>query len=322
MDGGTLRDWLKTERRDWRQIVELLVGVADGLAAAHEAGILHRDIKPENILVARNGYAKLADFGLAKLADSGEGAAVGDVTRTLTEHRTRLGAVIGTIAYMSSEQAAGKPLDQRSDIFSFAVVLYEALAGRRPFAGAGDLELLQNIVYGMPPPLPQEIPVALRGLVEKAVEKNPADRYQSMRDMVVDLRRLARQSLETAAPSAPSRNLRWKWVARAALVLIASIAAWQLRHHVGSHPVRSIAVLPLRNVSNDPDQQYFADGMTDALTTGLAQVGALSVIARTSAIVTREPKRALPRSPASCAWTRWWKARCSAPATACASRPN
>jgi serine/threonine protein kinase len=165
------------------QIVELLVGVADGLAAAHEAGILHRDIKPANILVARNGYAKLADFGLAKLAGGSEG----EITRTSTEHATRPGLAIGTIAYMSPEQAAGKPLDGRSDIFSFGVVLYEMLAAGRP-----------------PQPLPQDIPAALRGLVEKALEKDPADRYQSMRDMVVDLRRLMRPSGETTAPVAPA----------------------------------------------------------------------------------------------------------------------
>jgi serine/threonine-protein kinase len=281
VDGGTLRDWARTEARGWRQIVELLVGVADGLAAAHDAGILHRDVKPENILVAKNGYAKLADFGLAKLAAGSER----DVTRTLTEQGTRPGLAIGTIAYMSPEQAQGKPLDARSDIFSFGVVFYEMLAGRRPFAGSNDLETMQSIVHGTPQPLPQEIPVALRGLLEKALEKDRVHRYQSMRDMVVDLRRLMRQSAETTAPVAPRRAMRWQLVAATVVVvLIAAIAAWKFWPRTSSHQVRSIAVLPLRNLSRDPDQQYFADGMTDALTTGLAQVSALSVIARTSAM--------------------------------------
>jgi eukaryotic-like serine/threonine-protein kinase len=280
VDGGTLRDWARADKRGWRQIVDLLVGVADGLAAAHEAGILHRDIKPENILVARNGYAKLADFGLAKLADGSDG----NGTRTLTEYGTRPGLVIGTIAYMSPEQAAGKPLNARSDIFSFGEVLYEMLAGRRPFSGVNDLEVLQGIIHGTPQPLTQEIPLALRSVVEKALEKDPAERYQSMRDMVVDLRKLARQSAEAVVPVPPSRVLRWKWAAAVALVLILGVAAWRFWPHASSHQVRSIAVLPLRNVSRDPDQQYFADGMTDALTTGLSQVSALSVIARTSAM--------------------------------------
>ena len=132
VDGGTLKDWARQEKRTWKQIVELLTGVADGLAAAHTAGILHRDIKPANILVAKNGYAKLADFGLAKLAKA---PPEGDATQTLTgDHNTRIGAIVGTIAYMSPEQASGRPLDARSDISSFGVVLYELLAGRRPFS--------------------------------------------------------------------------------------------------------------------------------------------------------------------------------------------
>ena len=150
VDGGTLKDWAKAEKRTWREIVELLIGVADCLATAHAAGILHRDIKPDNILITKSGYAKLADFGLAKLA---EDSARDDATRTLTEGRTRPGVVIGTIAYMSPEQASGRPVDARSDIFSFGVVLYELLAGRRPFQGATDLEVLQTIIHGDPQPL-------------------------------------------------------------------------------------------------------------------------------------------------------------------------
>ncbi len=220
VDGGTLKDWAKAGKRTWLQIVELLTGVADGLAAAHSAGILHRDIKPANILVAKNGYAKLADFGLAKLSEIPES----DVTRTLTEVHTRPGMVVGTIAYMSPEQASGKPLDARSDIFSFGVVLYELLAAKRPFAGATELEVLQTIIHGSPAPLSGDFPVALRLAVEKALEKDPADRYQSMRDMVVDLRRLARETPSTV------RAPRWgTWGIAAGLILAAGIAALWFR---------------------------------------------------------------------------------------------
>ena len=128
VDGGTLKQWAAAENRPWRQIVELLAGVADGLAAAHDAGILHRDVKPANILVARNGYAKLADFGLAKLA----GRPDPENTQTLTVGPTMTGEIIGTISYMSPEQATGKALDARSDVFSFGVVLYELLARPAP----------------------------------------------------------------------------------------------------------------------------------------------------------------------------------------------
>jgi eukaryotic-like serine/threonine-protein kinase len=158
VDGGTLDDWARASPRPWRPIVELLVGVADGLAAAHAAGILHCDIKPENILVAKNGYAKLADFGIAKLAEGGDR----DVNPGITGRLTRQGAILGTIAYMSPEQAAGKPLDARSDIFCFGVVLYELFAGKRPFKGPTDLEVSQTLIHGAPEPLGQEIPVGLR----------------------------------------------------------------------------------------------------------------------------------------------------------------
>ena len=199
VDGGTLKDWAQATKRTWRQIIELLTGVADGLAAAHAAGIVHRDIKPENILVAKNGYAKLADFGLAKLWEATDSLAV---TRTLSAGHTRPGMIVGTIAYMSPEQAAGQPVDARSDIFSFGVVLYELLAGRRPFEGATDLERLQALIGGPAPPLAEsslDLPADLRNIVEKALEKDPAERYQTARELVVDLRRSTRVTT-TAKP--------------------------------------------------------------------------------------------------------------------------
>jgi tRNA A-37 threonylcarbamoyl transferase component Bud32/WD40 repeat protein len=207
VDGGTLKTWVKQEPRTWRQIVELLTGVADGLAAAHAAGILHRDIKPENVLVAKNGYAKLADFGLAKVTEGGD------------ETQTRTGIIKGTIAYMSPEQASGKTLDARSDIFSFGVVLYETLAGMRPFGGATGLEVMQNILHGAPEPLGEEVPLPIRMVIDKALEKDPARRYQSMHEMVVDLKRLAHQPV--VARAKPSRA----WIAAAAVVLALAIAA-------------------------------------------------------------------------------------------------
>jgi serine/threonine protein kinase/Tol biopolymer transport system component len=193
VDGGTFRDWC-TEKRTWREILDLLAGVADGLSAAHTAGILHRDIKPANILVAKNGYAKLADFGLAKPAE-----AEPDATRVTAEH-TGPGVVIGTIAYMSPEQASGRPLDARSDIFSFGVVLYEALSGSRPFQGATELEVLKTIIHGAAPPLSGEIPLPVRLIVEKALEKDPGDRYQTMREMFVDMRRALRKDSAELTP--------------------------------------------------------------------------------------------------------------------------
>ncbi len=192
VDGGTLKEWAAQEPRSWRQVVDLLIGVADALATAHQAGILHRDVKPQNVLVAKNGYAKLADFGLAKMSDAVPHEATVAPPETVTHH----GVVVGTVAYMSPEQASGKPLDARCDVFSFGVVLYELLAGRRPFSGVSELEVLQCVIHGNAAPLGPDIPVPLRMIVEKALEKDAADRYQSMRDLVVDLRRVARRRPE------------------------------------------------------------------------------------------------------------------------------
>jgi eukaryotic-like serine/threonine-protein kinase len=191
VDGGTLRSWAAAEKRSPRQIVDVLVGVVDGLATAHGAGIIHRDIKPENILIAKNGYATLADFGLAKLFQP-------DTEHTSTRRETiaptRPGMIAGTIGYMSPEQASGNPVDARSDIFSFGAVLYELFAGQRPFSSKSDLEELQRIIHGTPEPLGGEVPVRLRMVVEKALEKDPAERYQTAREMVIDLRRVSRQT--------------------------------------------------------------------------------------------------------------------------------
>ena len=221
VDGGTLKDWEQATTRTWQQMIELLIGVADGLAAAHAAGIVHRDIKPQNILVAKNGYAKLADFGLAKLWEATDDLAV---TRTRSAGHTRPGMIVGTLAYMSPEQAAGQPLDARSDIFSFGVVLYELLAGRRPFEGVTDLERLQALISRPALPFVEslDVPVGLRNVIEKALEKDPAERYQTARELVVDLRRLTRAPTGSKPGITAAITKRWKVIvpaAAAALVL-------------------------------------------------------------------------------------------------------
>jgi serine/threonine protein kinase len=216
VDGGTLRDWMRSGARTRSEIVELMAGAADGLAAAHEAGILHRDIKPDNILITRSGYAKLTDFGLAKVI--GDGAA-GSSSDTITVGATLPGAVIGTIAYMSPEQAAGRPLDARSDVFSFGVVLYELAAGRRPFGGATDLDTLHAIVHDPVPKLAGDVPPNLQRVIEKALEKEPDRRYQAMRDLVGDLRRLSRHGDE-AVVSAHARAFPWQRVLAAAVAIV------------------------------------------------------------------------------------------------------
>ena len=226
IDGSTLREWARHTQPSTKQIVELLIGIADALATAHEAGILHRDVKPENILVAKNGYAKLVDFGLAKILET---VAVSDAeaaTRTLGP--TRPGMILGTVAYMSPEQAGGRRVDARSDIFSFGVVLYELLGGRRPFGGTSDVDVMHAILHNAPRSLAElraEVPAELRVAVEKALEKDPADRHQSMREMVVDLKRAQRRKTTDLPPPVMQPRPSWKHWAPIMLVAAVSLLA-------------------------------------------------------------------------------------------------
>jgi len=241
VDGGTLKNWIQQQPRTWEDVTHLLTGVADGLATAHQAGILHRDIKPDNILVTSTGYAKLADFGLAKLEDAPPMSA----TRTLTEEQTRQGMIVGTIAYMSPEQASGSVLDARSDMFSFGVVLYEMLAGHRPFRASTNLELLQQVIHAGPAPLAGDIPEPLRALVLKALQKNPAERYSSTRELVTALRAAQRPSGQTVA--APERH-RGPWLAAAGIAAIAVAAGVALLW--SRKPTQQLEYIPLTNFTD------------------------------------------------------------------------
>jgi Tol biopolymer transport system component len=176
-------------------------------------------------LVTESGFAKLADFGLAKLADSPTPSGVALVPSEIT---TRPGVIVGTIAYMSPEQAMGRLVDRRSDIFSFGVLLYELLAGRRPFAGSADFELLHAIIHGTPHPLSEQVPPVLRMAVEKALEKDPGDRYQSMRELVVDLRRCTKAKTADAPPPAKTK-VRHAWLPwSVAAALLTATATWEV----------------------------------------------------------------------------------------------
>jgi eukaryotic-like serine/threonine-protein kinase len=277
VDGGTLRDWAKAEPRTWQQVVDLLVGVADALATAHQAGIIHRDIKPQNILVSTSGYAKLADFGLAKMAEAAH------VTRTVdaASEATRWGTVMGTAGYMSPEQAAGAIVDARSDIFSFGIVLHEMLSGRRPFAAESTAQELQRIINGAPDPLPASAPRRLHLIVEKALRKVPEHRYQTMRELVLDLRHVIRQSGDPA-PTRPRTQVA-KWIAAALGVLLAgALALWFMRDTertvaVDSGNIRSLAVLPLKPLEASKEDDYLGLGLADTIITRIGQIEGMTV---------------------------------------------
>jgi Tol biopolymer transport system component len=232
-----LREWASERAPSWPDALNLLASIADAIAAAHEAGVIHRDIKPDNILVANSGYAKLADFGLAKLFETDEDQA----TRIPTVTRTRPGIVLGTVPYMSPEQVAGLPIDARSDIFSFGVVCYECFAGRRPFSGQSDLELLSAIQLQSAVPLASvrpDLPAPLAAAIHRALEKNPADRYQSMRAMAVDFRRGAHEPI-----AAPRTARDWRVPAVAATIVILALAAGLLLRRSSPSVARGPAAL-------------------------------------------------------------------------------
>jgi serine/threonine protein kinase len=187
VQGRTLRDLIHADRTDLRTLVRYLAQAADGLAKAHAAGLVHRDLKPDNIMVTADGFAKVLDFGLAKLV---EHAPADGATATALGSPTGAGTILGTVGYMSPEQVQGKAVDHRSDIFSFGCVLYEAATGRRPFQGDSDSEMLASILRDAPAPIEDvnpAVPGELRRLIRRALAKSADRRLQSMKDVALEL---------------------------------------------------------------------------------------------------------------------------------------
>lgn len=205
VDGETLREKIHGGRRDLRSLLRYLAQAADGLAKAHSAGIVHRDLKPDNIMVTRDGFAKVLDFGLAKLVERGDPLSESVATAVKEDH-TREGTVLGTVGYMAPEQVAGKAVDARADIFSFGCILYEAICGERPFRGESDVDVMHKILHDEPRSISElspSAPVELKRIVRRCLAKNPDERYQSMKDLALELRDLA-DEFPSLTPSSPS----------------------------------------------------------------------------------------------------------------------
>ena len=296
--GKTLEELIGRKGLKLNETLNYSLQIADALVKAHAAGIVHRDLKPANVMVTGDGLVKVLDFGLAKLTEP-----IGPEAETLTA-RTAEGAIVGTVAYMSPEQAEGKPVDSRSDIFSFGVLLYEMVTGRRAFERESKLSTLSAILREEPKPLGGDVPAELDKIVSRCLRKDPNRRSQHMGDVKVALEDLREESVSAklAAPAAAGARRRpWLWGAPVLAVLVAALAWWGLsawRQRVSERAtagrIESLAVLPLANLSGDPAQDYFADGMTEALISDLAQIGALRVISRTSVMQFKGTRKALP----------------------------
>ncbi len=218
--GETLRKAIESKRLDTKRAIEYLVQVVDALAAAHAAGVIHRDLKPENLMIADGGYAKVLDFGVAKLrADMAPAGADADSAPSA--------GVLGTVGYMSPEQVQGKPLDPRTDIFSFGCVLYEVITGRRAFQGTTSFETLKRILSEEPEPIVEPLPhVQLQPVIRRCLAKNPDDRYQSMQELSHDLRGLLRR-LEAATHRETAARVPWRrLLAGAAAIVALVLAVW------------------------------------------------------------------------------------------------
>ncbi len=308
--GSSLAEKLAAGPLSEKETLRLGAQVAAALDAAHEQRIVHRDLKPGNIVLTSHGDVKVLDFGLAKLLQPAEGEAV--TAESFAE--TRAGA--GTLPYMAPEQLRGEPVDARTDIHALGAVLYEMSTGRRPFPETQGPRLIDAILNSAPAPpgrLQARLTPELERIILKCLEKSPERRYQSARELRVDLERLAAPSAAFPAPSpvAPATGTIAGLLRSAqrplplgvgiTLVAIALLLGFnvgglrdRLLGHTAAPQIQSLAVLPLENLSGDPEQEYFADGMTDTLITELSKIGALKVISRTSTMRYKKADKSIP----------------------------
>jgi len=312
IQGGTLRKCMQGGMKIG-EVLDVAVQVASALAAAHAAGIIHRDIKPENVMVTHDGIVKVLDFGVAKLTERPSPGWVDSEAPTHGVMNTDPGTAVGTVAYMSPEQARGLQVDGRTDVFSLGVLIYEMVAGRLPLEGSNTNEIVASILSDRElPPLTRyarEVPAEFERIVEKALRKAREQRYQSAKDLLLDLRSLQNRlqfeaELERSRPdrpdsgvatltsagtsTTPAESTNHRLIATIALALLVVVVAG-FAYFVYFNSTRtagaidSIAVLPLANATNDPNLEYLSDGISETLINSLTELGRLRVLARATA---------------------------------------
>jgi len=290
--GESLAQRIAREPLKLEQALSIAQQIAEAVSAAHKKGVIHRDLKPGNIKITPEGKVKVLDFGLAKASVS---EAITDETTV-----TQPGRVIGTPAYMSPEQTRGKPTDKRSDIWSFGCIMYQMLTGKLPFEGQTATDTLARIIEREPDweLLPNETPENISVLLRRCLEKDPERRLGEIADAAIEIK--GTLTLPATATATPVRSL-WRLALAIGLVVVAivvglNIGRWREKVLGGAGPgrIESLAVLPLENLTGDPEQEYFADGMTGALITELSKIGALRVISRQSVMRYKDVKKPLP----------------------------
>ena len=325
IDGETLRARLQRGPLSLNEALDIAVQTAQALVAAHQANIIHRDIKPENVMLRKDGILKVLDFGLAKLV---EPARLDPEAETRKPALTQAGTVMGTVAYMSPEQARGKTVDARTDIFGLGVMLYEMLTRRQPFTGETVNHIIVAILEHEPPPLASDAPAELTRIVSQALAKKVEERYSSAQAMLADLKKLqmrllmeseykresadnesdevqtlmsqqttaaAPEALATAAgsaqPTASNKPKAQKWWMAAGLSLLVVVSGYFAYHSFtpNSQLIESIAVLPFENASGNTELEYLSDGVSESVIDRLSQLPQLKVIARSSSFRYRGP---------------------------------
>jgi serine/threonine protein kinase/tetratricopeptide (TPR) repeat protein len=292
LEGTTLKDRIARRPLETETVVELGMQIADALDAAHAKGIVHRDIKPANIFVTTRGLAKVLDFGLAKVEHKPDSPAdsAGPTMDVNEDHLTSPGTSLGTVAYMSPEQALGKPLDARTDLFSFGAVLYEMATGSMPFRGETAAVLFDGILHKAPAPaarLNPEVPAELERIITKALEKDRDVRYQSAAELRADLKRFKRDTSSGSVAAAPvTQAAAWHrrpaaWITGIALVLLLAVVGW-FALRTPPQAIRSVAVLPFTTASGDASAEDLSDGMTESVIDTISQVPGVRVMSRSS----------------------------------------